>query len=222
MDILNKPTERGYLAYAHTSRVATTYQHWPKEAYEANNQARLPTLRILSYIQNIAGAELEHIRNLQVPNHIASSLNKSGLQRGGRDQDQTTRKLPTDLPTKDYMKKIRNQCQPLKYSDRLLKHLFPLWGEGVSDWTQILEKQTTSEGHTTVYIINAKAIHAKLISGDRQRTNNNLELSLSTLRTTQIHPTSAKNIKNSPNPPHANPINTHFMAPIHKHRSPPE
>jgi len=25
MDILNKPTDRGYLAYAHTSRVATTY-----------------------------------------------------------------------------------------------------------------------------------------------------------------------------------------------------
>jgi hypothetical protein len=41
MDILNKPTERGYLAYAHTSRVATTYQHWPKEAYEAN-QAKFP------------------------------------------------------------------------------------------------------------------------------------------------------------------------------------
>jgi hypothetical protein len=27
MDILNKPTDRGYLAYAHTHRVATTYQH---------------------------------------------------------------------------------------------------------------------------------------------------------------------------------------------------
>ena len=46
MHILNKSTDRGYLAYAHTSRVATTYQHWPKEAYEAN-QARLSTLRVL-------------------------------------------------------------------------------------------------------------------------------------------------------------------------------
>jgi hypothetical protein len=49
MDILNIPTNRGYLAYAHTYRVATTYQHWPKEAYEAN-QAKLPTLRVLSYV----------------------------------------------------------------------------------------------------------------------------------------------------------------------------
>jgi len=73
MDILNKPTDRGYLAYAHTSRVATTYQHWQKEAYEAN-QAKLPTLRVLSYVHNITGAELEHIPNLQTPNHIAISL----------------------------------------------------------------------------------------------------------------------------------------------------
>ena len=56
MGIFNKSTERGYLAYAHTYRVATTYQHWQKEAYEAN-QARLLTLRVLSYVQNIAGAE---------------------------------------------------------------------------------------------------------------------------------------------------------------------
>ena len=49
MDILNKPTDRGYLAYAHTSRVANTYQHWPKEAYEAN-QAKLPALPVLLYV----------------------------------------------------------------------------------------------------------------------------------------------------------------------------
>ena len=82
MDILNKPTDRGYLAYAHTSRVATTYQHWPKEAYEAN-QAKLPTLRVLSYVQNIAGAELEHIPNLQAPNHIAISLGASSKEVDG-------------------------------------------------------------------------------------------------------------------------------------------
>ena len=72
MEILNKLADRGSLAYAHTSRVATTYQHWPKEAYEAN-QAKLPTLRVLSYIQHIVGAELEHIPNLQGPNHIVTS-----------------------------------------------------------------------------------------------------------------------------------------------------
>jgi hypothetical protein len=42
MDILNKPTDRGYLAYIHTSRVATTNQHWPKEAYETNKAKLQP------------------------------------------------------------------------------------------------------------------------------------------------------------------------------------
>ena len=73
MDILNKRADRGYLAYAHTSRVAITYQHWPKEAYEAN-QAKLPTLWVLSDVQNITGAELENIPSLQAPNHIAIRL----------------------------------------------------------------------------------------------------------------------------------------------------
>jgi hypothetical protein len=50
--IINKPTDRGYIAYAHTKWIANTYRHWPKEAHEAT-QARLPTLRVLSYIRNI-------------------------------------------------------------------------------------------------------------------------------------------------------------------------
>jgi len=68
-DILNNPTERGYISYAHTTRVANTNPHWPKEAYEAT-QASLPTLRVLSYIRNIPGAELDNIKNVQSPNHI--------------------------------------------------------------------------------------------------------------------------------------------------------
>jgi hypothetical protein len=73
MEILDKPTDRQYLAYAHTTRAATTFQHWPKEAHEANH-VKLPTLRVLSYIQHIPRAELEHIPNLQAPSHIAISM----------------------------------------------------------------------------------------------------------------------------------------------------
>ena len=142
MDILNKSNDRGYLAYAHTSRVAATYQHWPKEAYEAN-QAKLPTLRVLSYVQNITRAELEHIPILQAPNHIDISLRATS-----KEVDEIKAKqrenIPKNLPPKYYNKQIRNQCQPIDYSDRLLRHLAPFWGEGVSDWTPALEKHTTS------------------------------------------------------------------------------
>jgi hypothetical protein len=106
VDILNKPTDRGYLAYERTHRVATTYQHLPKEAYEAN-QTRLPTLKVLSYVQNITGAELEHIPNLQTPNQIAISLRAAS-----REIDEIRAKqrenIPKNLPPKEYDKQLRN------------------------------------------------------------------------------------------------------------------
>ena len=72
-DALNKPTDREHIVHVHTIRVANTYHHWPKKAYEAT-QARLPTLHVLSYGRNIAGMELENIKNIQTPNHIAISI----------------------------------------------------------------------------------------------------------------------------------------------------
>ena len=190
MDILNKPTERGYLAYAHTSRVATTYQHWPKEIYE-NNQAELPTLRVLSYVQNIARAELEHMPSLQAPKHIARSIRAASKEVDGIRTKQR-QNIPRNVPLADYTKQLRNQCQPLNFSDWLVKYLAPLWGEGALDWTPFLEKHTTLAGHTKVHILHLKSIHAKLKRGHHHRISNNLELALSTFRTTLILPTAQK------------------------------
>ena len=72
-EIINKTTDKGYIAFAHTTRVASTYHHWPKEAHEAT-QARLPTLSVLSYVRSIPGAEMEHIQNIQIPNQIAITI----------------------------------------------------------------------------------------------------------------------------------------------------
>ncbi len=128
MDILNKPTDRGCLAYAHATRVANTYQHWPKEAYEAN-QAKLPTLRILSFVNNITGAELDHIPNLQTPNFIAISL-RAASKELGEIRAKNDKKIPKNLPQKECNKQLRDQCQPLNFSDRLLRHRAPPMGGG--------------------------------------------------------------------------------------------
>jgi hypothetical protein len=191
MGIFNKPT--GVLAHAHITRVANTFQHLSKEAYEVS-QAKLPTLYVLPYIQNIPGAELEHIPNLQAPNHIAASLRTTTKE---VDENRASRRehIPTNLHPKDYARKLRNQCQPLKYSDRLLKHMILLWEEEVRDRKPILEKQTSPAGSTHIYILNATTIHAKLHSGDKQRPNNNLELALSTLKATLTLPASHENGK---------------------------
>jgi hypothetical protein len=203
MEFLNRPTDREYLAHAHASRVATNYQHWPKEAYEAN-QAKLPTRRVLSYIQHIAGEELEHIPSLQASSHIATNMRAVSKE---IDENRASRReyIPANLPPKDYAKQLRNQCQPLNYSDRILKRLAPLWKEGVSDWTPIIEKQTTPEGSTYIYMLNAKTIHAKLQSGDEQRPNNSLETALTTLRTTLTLPTVQEHRKLQKNPQHPDP-----------------
>ena len=123
MNILNKPTDRGYLAYAHTHRIATKYQHWPIEAYEAN-LAKHPTLRVLSYVKNITGAELEHIPNLQTPNQIATTL-RTASKDIDDTRDKQRDKIPKNLPPKEYDKHLRTHCLPLNFSDRLLKHLAP-------------------------------------------------------------------------------------------------
>jgi hypothetical protein len=106
-EILDKPaTDRGYIAYAHTTRVANTYHHWPKEANEAT-QARLPTLRVLSYIRNIPGTGLENIQNVQSPNHIATSIREASE---ATDQHRAVQRqhIPKNLQSKDYARQLQN------------------------------------------------------------------------------------------------------------------
>ena len=107
MEVLNKPTDRGFLAYAHTSRVATTYQHWPKEAFKVNH-AKLSTSRVISYIQHIPGAELDHIPNLHAPNHIATSTRTTAEE---VDENIANRRehIPTSLHPNNYARHLRNQ-----------------------------------------------------------------------------------------------------------------
>jgi hypothetical protein len=40
----------------------------------------------------------------------------------------------------------------------LLKHLPPLWEEGVKDGTPVLEKRTKPHGHIQIHILNATVV----------------------------------------------------------------
>ena len=104
MENLYKPKDRGFIAYAHTTRVATTYQQWPKEAYEAN-RAKIPILWVLSYIQHIPGAQVDHIPSLQEPNHIATCMRAATRE---VDEYLVSRRehIPTNLSSKDYARHV--------------------------------------------------------------------------------------------------------------------
>ena len=54
INTMNKDTERGFLAHAHTLRVLIQFNHWPTEALESN-PLKLPTLRMLRLANNIDG-----------------------------------------------------------------------------------------------------------------------------------------------------------------------
>ena len=103
-EIINKPTDRGYIAYAHATRVANIYHHWPKEAHEAT-QAKLPTLRVLSYLMIIPGTELEYIQNVQSPNQIAITI-RGASKAADRNNAAQRQHMPKNLQPKDYARQF--------------------------------------------------------------------------------------------------------------------
>ena len=135
----NMPTERGYITFQHVKGLANTYKHWPLEAL---NDARVsvPTLRILSSIAKLPNTELAHLETLLLSNPIAETLRKvSKMVDDDRRTGLTTLHLIRDKA--EYKHKY-SACQPLKYSNRILKHLIPIWDIGIYTWNEVLAKQS--------------------------------------------------------------------------------
>ncbi len=142
-----------------------------------------PPPRVLSYLQNIPGTELENIHYVQTSSHITIHIRAAS---GAVDQNKAAQRqhIPKNPLPKEYAKNFRNQCQPFRYADKLLKHMVPLWEERVSDLTKILETRITPSDRTQIQIINASAVHEKLHSGDKSRPHTKLDIALSTLAAT--------------------------------------
>jgi hypothetical protein len=60
---MNKDTERGHLAHAHSLRLLAQFGHWPTEALESN-PLKLPTLRILRLASTIHGLAMDNLPSL--------------------------------------------------------------------------------------------------------------------------------------------------------------
>ena len=58
---------------------------------------------------------------------------------------------------------IRQQCKPINYSNKLLKHFAPLWEMSVSKWNNLLTVKNTSLTTLTYHIQSIDAILAKLL-----------------------------------------------------------
>jgi hypothetical protein len=125
---MNKDTERGYLAHAHTLRLLTQFGHWPTEALESN-PLKLPTLRILRLASTIHGLAMDNIPPLHLDNEIATSLRAASHATYTIRMD-NRHTIMSQQGTREYDKLAKQYCKPLHYSKTLLKHLALLRATG--------------------------------------------------------------------------------------------
>jgi hypothetical protein len=195
--VMNKDTERGFTTHAHVHRLLAQFNHWPREALESN-PLKLPTLRILRLASRISGLEFDGLPPLHQDNDIATSIREASTE------VDTTRKAKRDtiqgqMGTKEHVKMIRQQCKPIQYSNKILKHLAPLWELGLNNWNNLVTIQHHTTEHYTLHISPTNVLMAKLPNGDK--TGPALRTSLDTLRTTLLLPATTEQ-KNYPKTPH--------------------
>jgi hypothetical protein len=77
--VVKKNSERGFTAHAHVHPLLSQFNHWPREALEAN-PLKLPTLRILRLTSRIPGLERDGLPPLRQDNAITTSIRKASIE----------------------------------------------------------------------------------------------------------------------------------------------
>jgi len=126
---MNKDTEKGFTAYAHVHRLLSQFNHWPQEAPESN-PLKLPTLRILRLASSIPGLEYDRMPPHHQDNDITTSIREGSSAVDNARQVMRTA-LHGQMGTKEHDKIVRQQCKPIQYHKKLLKHLAPLYELGL-------------------------------------------------------------------------------------------
>ena len=140
-------------------------------------------------------------------NEIADTLRAVSQQ---VDAHRATRTPDTTAPTYtlEYQKALRQISSPIQYHRKLLKHLTPIWQEGITHWKQILHKSV--DGHTPqLFIQRPEALHALLPSGDNRKPTQSLHTALHTLREILLTPTNTER-RTLPNSTHTHTTQIHF------------
>jgi hypothetical protein len=174
--VMNKDTERGFTAHAHVHRLLSQFNHWPQEALESN-PLKLPTLRILRLASNIPGLEYDRVPPLHYDDVIPTSIREASRAIDNARQEKRT-SLQGQLGTKEYDKMVRQQCKPIQYSKKLLKHLTPLWELGLHNWNNLLTIQRHSSEDYTLHIHPTSVIMANLLNRDKPGPKTSLRTSL--------------------------------------------
>jgi len=143
---MSKDTERGFTTHAHVHRLLSQFNHVPREALESN-LLKLPTLRILRLASHIPGLEYDGLPPLHQDNDITTSIREASTAVDNTRQAKRAT-IQGQMGTKEHEKMVRQQCKPIQYSNKILKHLAPLWELGQNTWNNLI----TIQHHTHDYI----------------------------------------------------------------------
>jgi len=140
---MNKDSDRGLTAHAHAHRLLSQFNHWTWEALESN-PLKLPTFRILRLASHIPGLVLDGLPPLHQENDITNSIREASIEVDKMRQNRRAT-IQGQMGTKEHDKMVRQQCKPIQHSDKLLKHLAPLWELGMHNYNNLI----TIHHHTT-------------------------------------------------------------------------
>ena len=181
---INTPSDRGTIAFEHVKHLTALYGAWPEESFDTG-RASLPTLRILRYIQDVPGLELQHINPLALTNAISDTLRAASQLVDTRRREQRD-SLPQDIMDPKEYARLRRNTKPLAASYRILKHLSPLWPLKLTTWQHFLTR--TAAG--TIDILPTPAILTNVL-GDAPVNTPTLtpaKKAIATLRFILTHP----------------------------------
>jgi hypothetical protein len=92
------------------------------------------------------------------------------------------------MGTKGFDTLVRQQCKPIKFFNKLLKHLAPLREMGIHKWNSLLTTKNSSPITFNYHIQPTDAILAKLPHGDRISRKTQLRTAIETLRSILLLP----------------------------------
>jgi hypothetical protein len=149
----------------------------------------------------ITNLHLDDLPPLTRDNAIATTI-RMASQATDDTRHRKRHTIQCTMGTKEYDTLLRQQCKPIHFSNKLLKHLAPLWETGVTDWHSILTKSHNPKETTTYHIQPTTATLAELPKGTRTSSPLQLQTALNTLRAIllQLVDTKYKKLPKDPTP----------------------
>jgi len=129
--VMNKATGRGFTAHAHVHRRLLQFDRCTREALESN-PLKIPTLYILRLASSIPGLEYDCLPPLHQDNDITNSMREASIEVDNMRQGKRA-SIKGQMSTKEHDEMVRQQCKPIQYSNKILKHLAPLWELGLNN-----------------------------------------------------------------------------------------